>query len=73
MTSLPLFIAPAVYDDADAAFAQVDAIYRNSVTHLRQSLQRFVAGQADVMRTRSFYPMVRLSVDTVARRDSLKS
>jgi AMP nucleosidase len=73
MTSLPLFIAPAVYDDADAAFAQVDAIYRNSVTHLRQSLQRFVSGQADGLRTRAFYPMVRLRVDTVARRDSRKS
>ena len=46
MTSLPLFIAPARFDDPDAAFTQVAAIYQNSVDHLRLALQRFVAGNA---------------------------
>ena len=45
MTSLPLFIAPARFDDADAALAQVQAIYKSSIEHLRAALQRFVAGE----------------------------
>ncbi|MBU6258569.1 MAG: AMP nucleosidase [Burkholderiales bacterium] len=70
MTSLPLFIAPARYDSAEAALAQVQAIYRNSIDHLRAALQRFVAGEDDGQHVRACYPFVRVRTDTVARADS---
>jgi len=70
MTSLPLFIAPTRFTDADAALAQVQAIYRSSVEHLRGALQRFVAGGDDGQHVRACYPFVRVRTDTVARADS---
>jgi AMP nucleosidase len=70
MTSEPLFIAPARYDDAAAALAQVQAIYRTSVEHLRGALQRFVAGEDDGRHVRACYPFVRVRTATVARADS---
>ena len=69
MPSLPLFIAPARFDDPGAALAQVQAIYRSSVEHLRSALQRFVAGE-DLGHVRACYPFVRVRTDTVARADS---
>ena len=45
MSSLPLFIAPSRHDNAEDALAQVQAIYRSSIDHLRGALQRFVAGE----------------------------
>jgi AMP nucleosidase len=69
MPSLPPFIAPAQFDDPDAALAQVQAIYRSSVGHLREALQRFVGG-ADVGHVRACYPFVRVRTTTVARADS---
>jgi AMP nucleosidase len=70
MTSLPLFIAPAKFDDAEAALAQVQAIYRSSIEHLRESLRRFVAGDDDRQPVRACYPFVRVRTATVARADS---
>jgi AMP nucleosidase len=70
MTSLPAYIAPARFDDADAALAQVRTIYEGSVAHLRAALQRFVAGTDDGQHVRAFYPFVRVRTDTVARADS---
>jgi AMP nucleosidase len=69
MPSLPLFIAPAKFDQPDAALAQVQAIYQSSVQHLRGALQRFVAGD-DLGHVRACYPFVRVRTDTVARADS---
>jgi len=69
MPSLPLFIAPARFTDPAAALAQVQAIYRSSVEHLRGALQRFVAGE-DMGHVRACYPFVRVRTDTVARADS---
>jgi AMP nucleosidase len=69
MPSLPLYIAPARYDDPAAALAQVQAIYQSSVEHLRGALQRFVAGES-VGHVRACYPFVRVRTDTVARADS---
>ena len=68
MVSLPLFIAPARFDDPDAALAQVQAIYGSSVDHLRASLQRFVAGADDGVPVRAFYPFVHVRVATAASR-----
>jgi AMP nucleosidase len=70
MTSHPLFIAPARFDDPEAALAQVQAIYRNSVEHLRSALQRFVTGTDGGVKVRACYPYVRVRTDTVARADS---
>ncbi len=70
MTSLPLFIAPARFDNPEAALAQVQAIYRSSVEHLRESLRRFVAGEDDGQPVRACYPYVRVRTTTVARADS---
>ncbi len=70
MTSLPLFIAPTRFTDAEAALAQVQAIYRSSIDHLRGSLQRFVAGGDDGQHVRACYPFVRVRTQTVARADS---
>ena len=45
MFSLPAFIAPARFDEPEAALAQVRAIYDGSIAHLRDALQRFVDGR----------------------------
>ncbi|MFM7704748.1 MAG: AMP nucleosidase, partial [Rubrivivax sp.] len=70
MTALPLFTAPARFDDARAALDQVRQIYDASTTHLREALQRFVSGTDDGARVRAFYPFVRIHTRTVARADS---
>ena len=62
-TPLP-FIAPEVFNDPDAALARVLAIYEQSVMHLRQAMQRFVAGDHLVDRVRACYPYVRLETAT---------
>jgi AMP nucleosidase len=66
----PPYIAPARFDDADTALAQVQRIYSASVTHLRGALQRFVAGDTPAQHVRACYPFVRVQTDTVARADS---
>ena len=58
------FIAPEVFDSADAALARVQAIYTQSVEHLRQAMQRFVAGEDLPGRVRACYPCVRLETAT---------
>jgi AMP nucleosidase len=70
MTSLPHFIAPATFDDAATALAQVRTIYDGSIAHLRAALQRFVTGEDLPQRVRACYPFVRVRTDTVARADS---
>jgi AMP nucleosidase len=65
-----LFIAPARFDDPDAALAQVRLIYDTSIAHLRDSLQRFVAGDDPGEHVRACYPFVRVQTSTVARADS---
>jgi AMP nucleosidase len=45
MTLQPPFIPPARFDDPAAALAQVRTIYDANVAHLRDCLQRFVAGE----------------------------
>jgi AMP nucleosidase len=70
MASLPLFIAPARFDNPTDALAQVRHIYDTSVAHLREQLQRFVAGEPFSGHVRACYPFVRVQTDTVARADS---
>ena len=67
MSTLPPFIAPMRFTDPQEALAQVVLIYDSAINHLRQSMQRFVAGDDDGTRMRAFYPMVRIHTDTVLR------
>ena len=70
MTLVPHYVAPARFDDAEAALAQVKTIYDGSVAHLRNALQAFVSGEHLGGRVRANYPVVRVQTDTVARADS---
>jgi len=58
------FLAPEFFDSAEAALARVQAIYEQSVSHLRQSMQRFVAGDNMQDRVRACYPYVRIETAT---------
>jgi len=69
MQSRP-YVEPTMHDDPASAFAQVKAIYDESITYLRESLQRFVEGETPTERIRACYPYVRVQTDTVARADS---
>ncbi|HPO20068.1 MAG TPA: AMP nucleosidase, partial [Rubrivivax sp.] len=70
MSVRPIFVAPAHFDDPAKALAQVQHIYRGSIEHLREWLQRFIAGEALTQRVRACYPFVRVHTATVARADS---
>src|SRR5712691_6280097 len=70
MSMLPPFIAPARFDEPEAALAQLRTIYDGSVAHLRDALQRFVGGETLAQHVRACYPFVRVHTDTVARADS---
>ncbi|MDY0743200.1 AMP nucleosidase [Paucibacter sp. R3-3] len=62
----PSYFAPTRFDDAEAALARVQEIYNAGVAHLREALQRFVAGD-DIGPVRACYPFVRVHTDTVQR------
>ncbi len=66
----PPFIAPTRHSDPASALAQVSAIYNNSLQHLREAMQRFVAGDSLPGHVRACYPFVRIHTDTVVRADS---
>ena len=70
MPHLPTFIAPSRFTDADAALEQVRTIDQSSLAHRRESMQRFVAGEALPGHVRACYPYVRIQTDTVARAPS---
>jgi AMP nucleosidase len=67
MHHLPPFIAPMRYHDPAAALAQVRAIYEQQIAHLRDAMQRYVAGETLPGHVRACYPFVRLHTETVAR------
>ena len=73
MPYLPPFIAPTRFTDPDAALAQVQRIYDQQIDHLRQAMQRFVAGETLPGHVRACYPFVRLHTETVARVHVLES
>ena len=74
---LPAFIAPAQFTDAAAAIAHVQTIYNAQIEHLREAMQRFVAGDdanvdanidlTKLQKVRAFYPFVRIHTDTMLR------
>jgi AMP nucleosidase len=67
---MPTLIATQSFTSAAAALAHARHIYDIGITHLRQSLQEFVAGTDPARRVRACYPFVRIHIDTVARADS---
>ena len=75
---MPAFIAPTRFTDAAAAVAQVELIYQTSLTHLREAMRCFVAGEplpgqtdaAALPRVRACYPFVRVHTESVAHGDS---
>ena len=67
MPYLPLFIAPSHFTDPAAALAQVQLIYDQQIAHLRDAMQRYVAGETLPGHVRACYPFVRIHTDTVAR------
>ncbi len=67
MPYMPTFVAPARFNDAAAALEQVKAIYQGGLAHLRESMLRFVAGEALPGRVRACYPYVRVHTHTVTR------
>ena len=70
MSYLPTFIAPSRFTDPAAALAKAREIYDASLAHLREAMQRFVAGDALPGHVRACYPFVRVQTDTVARMSS---
>ena len=67
MPYLPPFIAPTHFTDPAAALAQVQLIYDQQIAHLRDAMQRYVAGETLPGHVRACYPFVRIHTDTVAR------
>ncbi len=67
---MPPFIPPQRFSDPDAALAHVRMLYDTSLAHLRDAMQRFVAGEDLPGHVRACYPFVRVHTDTVARADS---
>jgi AMP nucleosidase len=67
MPYLPNFIAPSRFADPAAALAKAREIYDASLAHLREAMQRFVAGETLPGNVRACYPYVRVQTDTVAR------
>ncbi|AMO25332.1 AMP nucleosidase [Ramlibacter tataouinensis] len=73
MPYLPPFIAPTRHSDADSALAQVRAIYSQQINHLREAMQRFVAGDSLPGHVRACYPFVRIHIDTLRRQAELEN
>ncbi|RZI73068.1 MAG: AMP nucleosidase, partial [Variovorax sp.] len=59
MPYMPPFAPPTRYTNAADALAQVRSIYDSGLAHLRDAMQRFVAGGALPGRMRACYPFVR--------------
>jgi AMP nucleosidase len=65
MPLMPPFIAPTRHAEPESALEQVQAVYFQQINHLREAMQRFVAGESFPGRVRGCYPYVRIHTDTV--------
>lgn len=68
MINYPRFRAPQRFTDADAALAQVQKLYEEATSYLREAMQSYVAGRSLSERVRACYPYLRIQTDSVARR-----
>ncbi len=66
MSIRPPFTAPTRHTDADSALTQAQALYQNSLDHLRHAMREFVAGTHFEQRVRAYYPFVRIHTKTGA-------
>src|SRR5205809_7369389 len=73
MPFMPPFIPPTFHSDPESALAQVRAIYGQQINHLREAMQRFVAGEAMPARVRACYPYVRIQTDSVVPQAALEN
>ena len=73
MPFMPPFIAPSRHRDPAGALAQVRLIYEQQIGHLREAMQRFVAGETPPSHVRACYPFVRIHTDTVLDQNALES
>ena len=67
MPYMPPFAPPTRYTNAADALAQVRSIYDSGLAHLRDAMQRFVAGGALPGRMRACYPFVRVHTHSSSR------
>ena len=70
---MPPFIAPSRHSDPESALAQVRLIYSQQLAHLRNAMQRFVAGETPPGHVRACYPFVRIHTDTVLNQNALEN
>jgi len=61
------FTESSFHSDPAGALAQVQRLYQGQIDHLRDAMQRFVAGETPDSPVRAFYPFVRVQTTTVAR------
>jgi AMP nucleosidase len=73
MPHLPAFIGPSSFTDPAQALARVREIYDASIAHLRDAMQRFVAGDDLPGRVRACYPYVRVQTDTATHQGAAAS
>jgi AMP nucleosidase len=73
MPVMPPFIAPTRHRDPASALAQVRQIYDQQIGHLREAMQRFVAGETPNGHVRACYPFVRIHTDTVLNQNALEN
>jgi AMP nucleosidase len=73
MPFMPPLVAPTFHHDAESALAQVRGIYSQQINHLREAMQRFVAGETMPGRVRGCYPFVRIHTDSVVPQAALEN
>jgi len=73
MPYTPPHIAPTRHSDPESALAQVRTIYAQQIQHLRDAMQRFVAGEDLPGHVRAFYPYVRIETETAVPQDVLEN
>jgi AMP nucleosidase len=73
MPLLPPFIAPTRHTEPESALAQVRLIYAQQIDHLREAMQRFVAGEAPAQPVRACYPYVRIHTSSVVPQTALEN
>src|SRR3954468_3547744 len=73
MVFTPQATEPTRHSDPEAALAQVRSIYNRQIEHLRQAMQRFVAGETLPGHVRAFYPYVRIRTESSVPQELLEN
>ena len=70
---MPPFIAPTRHSEPESALAQVRAIYAQQINHLRDAMQRFIAGETLPGHVRACYPFVRINAESAVPQEVLEN